>query len=358
MLTAEQKEIRKRRIGSSEIGAILGVDPHRSAFDVFTEKMYPKDEPSDEMRWGSQVEKSIVEYHALKESCSWLPGQTIVHRNGITCATPDAYLIRKLSETRLVPDWCAGAGLPPSPGMRAIADDRLRVLEAKNVGFYRTQLWGDEGDDAPFHCLAQVHWQIGHAQAESGRVEDEAHLVATVGGAPPRKYIVRKDPELFALMMDRAEKFHRDHIATGKPPALDGSDAADEYLKRRYDLVEEEVLPYDEQADTIRQAILDLEQRAEEIDAADKTLRQTLKNLIGGKAGIEGVATWKKSKDSTDDVTDWQLVAELLATHLNVAKDAFDALVASQTRKGVVTKKGSRRLVLVRPKKAKAAKAA
>lgn len=343
-LTKEQLEIRRTRIGSSEIGAILGVDPHRTAFDVFTAKAYPKDEPSEEMRWGSRVEAAIIEHHALQENVTWLPGHTIAHKNGITCATPDAFMIRKLSETR----WVDGI---------EVADSRLRVLECKNVGYYRAALWGDEGDDAPFNYLAQVHWQIGHGKADSSRVEDEAHLVPVVGGTPPRKYVVQFDPELFGIMMERAEKFHRDHIATGKPPEMDGSPAADEYLRRRYGLEVQEVRPFDEEAEELRRCILAAEEQIKALEEEKQKVRQQLCERIGDSAGIDGVATWKRCKDTIETQTDWKWIAEQIGTRFDVPRDVFHALVEEST-KTVTTRQGSRRLILSRPRAKKAARAA
>jgi predicted phage-related endonuclease len=51
-LTPEQIAIRRTRIGSSEVGAILGIDPYKSAYDVWTEKMLPPEVTAPSTRRG------------------------------------------------------------------------------------------------------------------------------------------------------------------------------------------------------------------------------------------------------------------------------------------------------------------
>lgn len=328
-LTREQLAIRRTRIGSSDIGAILGVSG-RTALDVFNDKVLPIDDaPSPEMEWGSAIERRILEYHAEREGLALTFPGTLVHpQHDFICDTPDAIGI-------------GGTG-------------KLAV-ESKNVGFYNSSEWGDEGDDAPFGYLAQVHWHIGVCKAHE-LVGDVGHLVPSIGGTPPRKYVVQFDPELFGIMVQRAEQFVRDYLKTGRPPALDGSPAADEYLRRKYGVHSDDLLPFDEEADAMRLAIFDIESKEKWLETERVKLRQQISDLIGDKAGVEGVATWKRCKDSVDNVTDWKWIAEKLGTRFAVERDVFEALVAENTRQ-VVTRQGSRRLTLNRPraKKAKAA---
>jgi predicted phage-related endonuclease len=111
---------------------------------------------------------------------------------------------------------------------------------------------------------------------------------------------------MFGALADLAAKFKRDHLDTRRPPLIDGSDAAADYVRRRW-------------ADAHRRdAAVDaggagaLRHRAHaRIDGEDGRraqggARNQLKALIGEAAGIEGIATWKRCKDTVKAMVDWE----------------------------------------------------
>jgi len=86
----------------------------------------------------------------------------------------------------------------------------------------------------------------------------------------------------------------------------------------------------------------------EQAEAAEKLCTDAVKKAIGeasGLKGSDGQVTWKKAKDSTSTVVDWEAVAVTLATECKV-QDAFNALVKENTRD--VIKPGARRFVCPR----------
>jgi len=278
-LTAAQLEIRKTRIGSSEIGTVLGLDPHHTVIGLVARKTLPQPEeaPSDEQRWGHYIEPVILAWGADHDDLALsFPGTLIHPAHDHVCATPDAIAYPK-----------------------ATPDDKAlgRVQEAKSVGWYLRGEWGDEGDDAPLRYLAQVQFEIGCARALN-LCGDYGDLRAAVGGEPPRVYRVPYDAETFAVLVERAREFVDRYIVRGETPDLDGSKSATEYVKQRFrKQARPELLPPDDEV----RALYDLgtrnEARGRMFLADAEAAKNKIKLRIGEARGIEGVATWKADKN-------------------------------------------------------------
>jgi putative phage-type endonuclease len=278
MLTEEQLAMRKMRIGGSEIGALLGIDPHRGAMDVFTAKTLPAEARAEEpqMAWGSAVEWAIVEFHARATGLRMQRPGTLLHpKLAHVCATPDAL----------------GEKQPDAPV----------VIEVKNVGRWMAGGWGEEADDAPFHYLAQVHWELG-ATIALGLTGPEAHLVAAIAGEPPRSFTVRFDAELYEGMVEVAGRFVRDHLLTGKPPTIDGSAAAGEYIRRKYAAHDLTMLEPTPQRAALVETVKILRSHRKQLDGELHAAENALKAEIGEAAGVLGLCTWKLQKRAAHTV--------------------------------------------------------
>lgn len=278
-LTQEQLAIRRTRIGGSEIGVLLGLSPHGGPIDVFMEKTLPaKERDGEQFEWGSTVEWAIIEYHAKKEGLLMERPGTLVHPDhAFVCATPDAI------------------GLRPN-----IAAPEPRVIEVKNVGRWMSGEWGEEGDDAPFHYLAQVHWEMGVA-IRLGLAGTTAHLVAAIAGEAPRKYEVQFDAELYGILVGVAEKFMRDHVQTGKPPPAAPAQEA-EYIKRRYSKDSSGLLDPTPELSDLVSAVRATRAEVERAEAQKVVAENALKTAIGEAQGIAGLCTWKQQVRASHSV--------------------------------------------------------
>lgn len=331
-LTKEQHELRRYRVGASEVGAIIDyyapspdgerVDPHKTAFDVFNDKVLPKDDPEveDHRSWGSDVESGILRNYARKAKLALepAPGTLVCDRYPMLCATPD--------------------------GIGRTALGSRRVIEAKNCQWHQSHRWGEPGSDkAPLLYVAQVITTIGVA-AEHGDVEDVGDLVPAISGAPPVLYPIRFAENLFGVIVDYAAKFVRDHLVPGIPPVIDGSKSSEEYVKRRFpvELPNKLVEPTDE---ILTLALLVKTMRSS-VKIAEKDQAEAenkLKLLIGDAAGVKGICSWKKNKDSTAVFTDWQAIAQELALVYGLPPKDATALVRKHTQT-IVARAGSRPL--------------
>lgn len=275
-LNAEQLAMRRTRVGASEIGALLGIDPYKSAFDVFLGKNLPQAQTGEDHRsWGLDMEPSILGFHVRKRGYKLLdPPGSLAHPAFPLVCTPDAL---------------------------AVAADGTVALQAKNDQGYGQTEWGDpESDDAPMLYLAQATVEIGVLLAKGyDVVRDE--LVVSIRGAPPVAYPVKFDADLFGSLADVAAKFVRDHLETGKPPEGAPAEQA-EYIRRRYANHGEQLL---EATPELEELVRRVRERKAEVKLAEGALlicENNLKAAIGEAQGIAGLCTWKLQKRAAHTV--------------------------------------------------------
>ncbi|WP_197328703.1 YqaJ viral recombinase family nuclease [Ralstonia syzygii] len=180
---------RQTGIGGSDIGAILGVSPFKTAVDVYLAKTRPNpsDERSELTYWGHAVEPIII--NRFSED------------HGINVVKPDA-IARHADHQWMVANL---DGIIPG--------DRPGVLEIKNVSQFGTKAWGAEGtDEVPLSYVAQVAWYMAVMGYDYGVI------AALFGGNDYREFRVERDAELEAMLINTGRDFWLNHVITGTPP--------------------------------------------------------------------------------------------------------------------------------------------
>lgn len=186
MITPEQREQRRLTIGSSDSPAIVGVDPWRTAGDVYWEKIAGSDdEPTGPMRVGNIMEPVLL----------------------------------RLAEDRLgrvvAPDIC----LPPR-GVLAANLDGLSgdtVVECKYVGPTAANYWGEpDTDDVPEHVQVQVQHQLYVADKPEALIP--VAIVRPMVGLVFEFFHLTRDEALGAMLAQAAEAFWANHVAVQVPP--------------------------------------------------------------------------------------------------------------------------------------------
>lgn len=186
---------RRQYIGASDSAAILGVDPFRSALDVYLDKRgeSAEVEQTEAMEAGNVLERTVLGWYAQRS------GRT-AHASGMLhVSTEHAHL-------SCTPD-----------GIVWLDAERTAPAQVKCTG--RSKAWDD---GLPDH----VYIQIQHEMLVLGVEQAVAiALVSTWGGFRLKDYDVERDEgkqreiiEATADMMAR--------IRTGEPPEPDGSAAA------------------------------------------------------------------------------------------------------------------------------------
>lgn len=292
-LSPEQLAQRLAGITATDIAAIVGVHPYRSAVDVWSEKRgtAPPFEGNDRTKWGQILEpvirKDYEERHGVRVE---LRGTMTSRDKAWMMATPD--------------------GLVFQPA--AVEADR--GLEIKCHTVYLSHLYGEPGtDEVPPYELCQCTW--GMAITGLPRWD----LVPFIDGQT-NDYVIDRDDDLIEVLIERAERFRVDNVLGGEPPPPDGSKAYTEWLAavHKADNAEAQIIAVDADP-TVLAAVGRLRELRDEIAAleAEEGIKvQAIKAVIANRAGIEfpstrgtsakgkpaGSAvrdkiTWKKAKD-------------------------------------------------------------
>lgn len=188
-------------IGGSDVGAILGVNKYKTPFEVYLEKTEPITEIKEQSE--SAYFGDIFEDIVAKE---------FEKRTGLKVRRDRKHYKHK-----------------DHPFMVANIDRKIvgenAILECKTANQYLLKEW--EYEEIPASYLLQVQ----HYLAVTGA--DKGYIAVLIGG---QKFIwkeVSKDDELIQIII-QAEKDFWGLVEAKTPPVLDGSSAAEKYLKEKY----------------------------------------------------------------------------------------------------------------------------
>lgn len=182
-LTAEQMEQRRHVVGASDVAAICGQNPYRSAIDVWNEKVYSvePDRPSQAANLGSMLEGALRD---LAADALKLP----VHATN---------LYRELAGTRIGVNLDAWTEI----------EGRVIPVELKTAGILTPWSsvvfeWGDEWtDQVPMQYLIQVMTQMMTLDAPFGFVS------ALIGERGHVMYRIERNDEVCRYILEAVERF-------------------------------------------------------------------------------------------------------------------------------------------------------
>ncbi|MFP5116112.1 YqaJ viral recombinase family protein [Bacillaceae bacterium C204] len=266
----EWLELRTAGIGGSDAAAIVGLNKYKKPLGVYMDKVeeVQEQEGNEFMYWGHTLESVVADEFKKRTGFK-------VQRSNFMWQHPE-YEWMLANVDRFI-----------------YSDEGWGILEVKTASEYRNKDF--EGDTIPEEYLIQ----IVHYMAVTGL--NYGYLAVLVGGNKYKQFRVDRDEELVELLISEEKKFWFNHVQTGIPPELDGSDASTALLNILYPPVnvkeEEEILHLDEKAaellaqyDTAKD--LEAQYKEQKEEAANK-----LKNLIGDYQKAvwdERKISWKK----------------------------------------------------------------
>lgn len=263
-LSPSQLAERARGITATDIAAIVGVHPYRSAVDVWSEKLGHAAPfvGNDRTKWGNLLEPVLrADYEQRKAVRVEVHGTMANREREWMKATPDGLVYER--------------------------DDVFpaRGLEIKCHTIHLAYLYGAPGsDEIPQYELCQVAWNMGVTELRRW------DLIAFIDGQPI-DYVIDRDDDLLELLRIRGERFMRDHVQTGEPPPPDGSEAYTAWLttKHRSDNALAAMLRVDSEPETMRnvERLRELRDEIAALEAQEGIVVQGLKARIGDNAGIE-----------------------------------------------------------------------
>lgn len=210
---AEFLEVRKNRIGGSDIAAIAGLNKFRTPLQVWLEKT-GREKPvaeNDYMWLGKRLEPIVAELFCRKTNKVLKPiGQVWGHPvHDFAIATPDYQLCEYMPQSD-----------PPY-----VQTETAPLVEIKTSSWRAKEFWGE--DKAPDYAVIQLQWQL-----EIGGI-DSGYVAGLIGGNPEdffKPHILR-NKDIANQLLDVAHKF-MGLVKSDTPPAAKAGDA--EMIQKLY----------------------------------------------------------------------------------------------------------------------------
>lgn len=190
-------------IGGSDVAALLGLSPHRTALELWADLMGRPQARGDEplhLRFGRHAEPFVAdEYERRSGLVAVAHPDPLFHRlHGFMFGHVDRLVVGRHDEPAVVDGRVTAAGL----------------LECKTASAFNRAAWGEDGSNlVPPHYLAQCAWYM----AVTGCAW--ADLAVLIGNSELRVHRIERDAELEGLLVERATRFWHDHVLGHRPPA-------------------------------------------------------------------------------------------------------------------------------------------
>lgn len=200
-----------------------------------------------------------------------------------------------------------------------------RVVELK----YAPHRWEIESLDdiaAPASVQDQVQWQLlvtGYEVAD----------VAVLHRGKVEVVEIPANATYQANLLTVAEWFH-ELVLTRTPPPVDESEATRKTLQRLYPRDTEGFLPPSPELAALAFAVRDAMTEAKAAKAREDRVKNALRSALQDHAGVESDelgfrVTWRKQKDSVEEVTNWEGVARAYRWLLDAQADRIELPAAA-----------------------------
>lgn len=268
----EWLEIRRPRLGGSEIASVIHINPWESRYELYLRKRgeAPDKEENDTMLLGHLMEDVVAQLLQKK-----LGIQIIKNTSGNLIYLSEDYPFAEASPDRL--------GYPAD--VKKSEDNKI-IVEIKT-----TQKTIDE-EDIPAHWICQVMWYMGITGYTKALI---AWL--TQGRTFGYKWI-DFDQEFFNMLAEEGRQFMEDVKNGNTPEAVTAADVASRYPTHTPDKqieVNESVALACEKYKELKKQIKDIEAELEPVEEMIKVAIMDAESITYGGLTL---ATYKASKDS------------------------------------------------------------
>ena len=257
---------RKNYLGGTDLGAIAGLNPYRTALDVYLDKTSDdiREETSPAMRWGTLLEDAVAKEYAE------VTGYNLEVEPNVLYHPEYKFLGANIDR------W---------------ADNKKHVLECKTAGFTRSKEWGEEGtDQIPESYLVQVAYYA--AICDVPKVD----IAVLIGGQDFRIYTYHRNTVLEDKLIKIACNFWYNHIEKRIPPkCVSTRDTFNLFPQSNYhEIVAESNII--EKWEQLKSARAEESRRAEIIEKLKTDIQEFMRDydvLIDNNGNV--IATWKNS---------------------------------------------------------------
>lgn len=303
MLTASQGRVRATGIGASEIGAIMGVDPFKSAIDVWLRKTgrAVEGDGSYRTRAGHYLENPILNMFADSMDAVVLhPRDVFRDSTEGSVRHPDYPYILATPDGITIPRTFTAI----SPyQLTRLAMTQGHCVDAKNVSLFARSEWDGK-------VPASYHLQVVQ-QMDVTELRSYGYLAVLSGGQHFFYRVIDFDDEIADMIHDAATRFWYDYVLTDTPPPVDASEGWARWLERRLPKTLGDVVEANGEAQALIEEIVRARETAQAAEAAEALAENKLKALIGDHRGMRGRG-WKATWTSPGKHVAWKKIAEEL----------------------------------------------
>lgn len=279
---------RRKGIGGSDAAKVLGVSRWGGPLSVYLEKkgLYVPEDPGEPAYWGTVLEDVVA--------------REFEKRSGLR--------VQRQNKIFTHPDY---------PWMLANIDRRIvgqnKGLECKTASNFMGDEW--EGDELPDAYYIQIQHYIAVMGWES------CWVACLIGGQRYVQKEVVRNPSLILTIIEKEREFWLDHFEKGVPPPVSIYDNPNALWPEQ---VEDDLVPDDDgTAFEAAKEYAAVKAQLKALEDEERRLSGILKARTGEHAGIDGVCTWKQTKDRS--VVNWQNIVlemgvgnEVIARHTEI----------------------------------------
>lgn len=305
------QEERRSCLGGTDIAAILGIHPYRTAFDVWLEKTGQAEafEGNERTEMGTGLEPYIAAKYEKQTGHTVVKGSFIRHPEVPYFGGHVDYVV------------------PEGP----------HVVECKLVGVRALYRWTDPGPEQvvpdEYWCQAQWYQMLTGYQCCDLVAQKEFKVKLDI-------YPILRDDVFIERAILAGHDFWNTYVLPKVAPPLSAAESAGKWLAKTYPHAGREIIQAPEHRDFM-EAYFSIESEYEEVKRDYETTRNRIKNLIGENLGFKGpgfVAKWYDVKDSVSRVVDWRAFIKARFAYEPTEED-----LEPYTQE-VVVRKGGRRL--------------
>lgn len=279
---------RKKGIGGSDIGTLMGFNQYSSPFMVYIDKTtdYNKDLSDNEaVYWGTTLEDVVAKEFERRS------GKKVRRLNALLQSTETEFALANVD--RLIVGEDAG-------------------LECKTTNAFNASEWSDEEIPASYICQCQWYMYVtGYKRW---------YIACLIGG---QKFVykpIERDEELIQYMLNTATEFWENNVKKNEPPPMDGSDACTEYIKENYSESNGESVCLPPSVETLVDDLNERKNLLKELTRQIKDLENRIKQYLGENEYAEGDRYCVKWKIQRSFVLDKEKIEERFPGATNLKK--------------------------------------
>lgn len=267
--------VRQQGIGSSDAASAVGLNPYRSALELWMDKTgrgaaLPKVDPNDEaspMYWGTLLEP-IVAAHYTK-------------RTGLK--------VRRINAVLQHPEY---HWMLANLDREVMGSSEVQILECKTAGLNGARLWKDGVPE-------YVQLQVMHQLAVTGK--QAADVAVLICGQELQIHRIERDEALIRQLIGLEERFWH-CVTSDTPPPADGSDSAELALRCLFPRDSGDILDWsqDLEMSAVFSDFLAVRHTLSTQLALEAQLKQRIQQRMGDASKVlfeTGEVSWKRSKD-------------------------------------------------------------